>query len=138
LTLRFEEENYTNINEYDQACWVQCMVLGRMRWLTAMKNLETSEIPWVLLFGWEADLPDWLMRCGGHQEQGVKLPAGDADCDFSDYRLIDVLPSSLVGLRVRDDVGRMQRYGYTNRTDVGLVEQLMNARLLSFPALSEK
>jgi hypothetical protein len=135
LRVRFETDEYTEVTDpYYGGMDAENLVgvSGRLIGLKDMPKLTSLEIPWVLLFGWEADTPEAYLWPLGDQ---AKLTFQHDVADLSEYQWSDVLPESIEVLHLRHDFNTFRHYQYSLRAIVALTKQLLSEKEERFKAL---
>jgi hypothetical protein len=130
LRVRFEPEHYEDIFELSTDHATLCGMIGHLTLPRSMPLLTKLEVPWCMLFGWEADFPE-RYRNGWRPDEAVSVfpeHGGEESWDFSRFNWPDVLPSSITKLVLRDDLKAFQHYGYTRRATAVLVGRLLDQR----------
>lgn len=115
LKVAFEEDQGINIRDplySEMSQGVRCMIHGRLTSLRDMHKLRFPDIPWMFLFGWEADmLESNAYLC----DLDAKLQLKDGSFDLTEYQWQDCLPASLDRLGLRDDMADFRYYQYSDR-----------------------
>jgi hypothetical protein len=98
-----------------------CGVIGHLGTLKSCTKLKEVEVPWCVLFGWEAEFPQKMQRWWTLDV----VPHSNPEIDER-FNWAAVLPlSSLTKLALRDDLSWFAHYGYSQRAIAALTRRLL-------------